>query len=309
MEENEQREIGQTIESELHVSVIDFEELGTGATGSVFKVRLDAAPFVVALKYSKHGQMLKEEYLSLKFLSDNAKFLSPKVFFLKERPNGETSYLCMQFYAGISAENIRWSMKKGDIRKKFATDAVDNLLSLHQTKNDTYGKVFSQARYDDWHAFYYPFAEFALRAAQDAEKKGNFVSDVVRQMEKALACYTTIFDEPIQKATLCHGDYWTPNLMVTQNGDFLGAIDPFQLIWADPEYDLFPLIGGNGKKLKLFETYCAKQQVSQKCSLKNEFYYLFSEVFWFTRTKNKYDNFLKYRSACLKREMKKYKIK
>ena len=106
--------------------------------------------------------------------------------------------------------------------------------------------------------------------------------------------------------TLIHGDYWMPNFIINpQKGKLVGVVDPFNVMWAEPEYELFGLTVGCGKRLQLYDIYKSKVKTSLYCDAKLELYALFNELYWY-KTLGKIDfGYLKYRSRRLLKELAK----
>ena len=76
-------------------------------------------------------------------------------------------------------------------------------------------------------------------------------------------------------ACLCHGDFRMPNLIIDfWKSELAGAVDPFDMLWAEPEYEIFCLTLGFGEKLKLFDEYKKRNSTSKYCDLKVELYVL-----------------------------------
>ena len=105
--------------------------------------------------------------------------------------------------------------------------------------------------------------------------------------------------------TLIHGDYWQPNFIVNPDTYALvGVIDPFNILWAEPEYELFTLTVGGSKKLKLYENYKSKITPSKYCDLKVELYALYNELLWYKKLGSVTTGYLLYRSRRLISQMK-----
>lgn len=101
-------------------------------------------------------------------------------------------------------------------------------------------------------------------------------------------------------ATLTHGDYWMPNFIIdTKSMSLKGVIDPFNVMWAEPEYELFTLTVGYGKNLHLYEIYKSKKKTSEHCDIKVELYALFNELLWYKTLGNVGFDYLEFRSKRL----------
>lgn len=128
-------------------------------------------------------------------------------------------------------------------------------------------------------------------------------------MRKAFDNYDKVFSEPISAPTLTHGDFWLPNILVDRKSlRVTGVLDPFNVMWADSDYELFALIAGRGNKYKIYDTYKKLHNISDKCDLKLEYYALFSEIYWYSITHHKYDNFLKSKAKLLEKQLRRFNI-
>ena len=73
-----------------------------------------------------------------------------------------------------------------------------------------------------------------------------------------------------------------PNLLVDKKTlKFVGCVDPFNLMWAESEYEIFTMI--LYPHLKLYKEYKKRVNVSKMVDLKARMYSLFSEVYWFEK--------------------------
>ena len=151
--------------------------------------------------------------------------------------------MIMEHFDGVSADKLKSIKKAG----KILPDMIaDNLLKIHSVHNDKFGPV-NHAVYDTWYQYY-------------------------SELDKIL-CGSN--GEP----TLIHGDYWQPNFIVNPDTyELVGIIDPFNIMWAEPEYELFALTVGGSKKLKLYENYKSRIVPTEHCDLKVEMYALYNEL-------------------------------
>ena len=85
--------------------------------------------------------------------------------------------------------------------------------------------------------------------------------------------------------------------------ELLAAVDPFNVMWAEPEYELFAMTVGYGEKLRLYELYKSKVQTSEYCDLKLEMYALYSELLWYKKLGSITHSYLKMRAKKLLKEL------
>lgn len=78
-----------------------------------------------------------------------------------------------------------------------------------------------------------------------------------------------------------------------------GVIDPFNVMWAEPEYELFTLTVGYGNNLHLYDIYKSKIKTSPSCDVKVELYALFNELLWYKTLGRVGFGYLKFRSKRL----------
>ena len=134
---------------------------------------------------------------------------------------------------------------------------------------------------------------------------GKLDNIVMQAVELSYAKFNIIFSEKVLMPTLIHGDYWMPNFIVDKKSmDLLAVVDPFNVMWADPEYELFALKAGLGEKLHLYELYKSKVNVSKYCDVKLAMYALYSELLWYKKLSDISHKYLETLSKRLLREMK-----
>lgn len=293
-----------TLEERLNCKIFDITEIGSGASASIFKVFLDRQPSLLAVKYGKYPDLLLDEYNTVKFISDRVDCKLPKLYdFIKE---SDFALIVMEYIDGKSATMKNLRFKFG--RKKLADEIVDNLLKIHSVHNDKFGPA-DNAVYDTWFDYYSEFATEIYSFTAEA-KKNNKVPDIVfKAVEASYKNLTKLIEETGDKPTLIHGDYWVPNFLVdTKAMELKGIVDPFNVMWTEPEYELFALTVGYGKNLRLYENYKSKVNVSRLCDLKVELYALYNELYWFKKLGKVSTAYLIFRSRRLLKQMKKNKI-
>lgn len=290
----------------LNCKISNITKVGNGAVGSVFKVVCDGEPKMLAVKISNNYDLMLKEAGNIQFINDRVDVGMPKIYFLDKIE--DYGIMGMQFLDGVGADKLKLTFKPKKLKQKLCLEVVENLERLQSICNDKYGRI-DDAVYDNWHDYYRPFAQKVLDFTKCDVEKGKFLSKVYEVMCTAMENYDKIFDEPISPPTLMHGDYWSPNIIVNPNTlDFVGLVDPFNLIWADKEYELFALVACKLKGCDFYKLYKSRNTVSEKCDLKIEFYALFSEVYWYSLTGNKYDGFMLMKAKYLKKQMHRFGI-
>lgn len=279
------------IEQRLNCTVTNYKRIGKGASGCIYKVNINIEPYALAVKINEVPKLIIDEYNSINFISSKVDCKLPKLYFV-ENVNRK-DILAMELIEG-SALNRKALLFKKD-KSKLANEIVDNLIKIHSVHNDKYG-VVNNATYDSWYECYNDFAKDIVDFTNQ--------SDVPKCVKKAVnQAYDMLFDiigEYSGLPTLTHGDYWAPNILIdSKNMSLKGIIDPFNVSFTEPEYELFTLTVGCGKSLHLYEIYKSKVKTTKNCDVKVELYALFNELLWY-KTLGKIDfGYLKYRSKRL----------
>lgn len=291
-------------ETKLGVSVTNITPIGKGASGAVFLVLCDNEPYKIAVKVSSHPELMQKEYEMLTFLKEKTESKVPELYFCEEE--NEKAYIAMEFIEGASGTDKTLMLRPG--RKHLADSIIDNLLLIQKAKNDKFGPI-GNAVYDTWKEYYREFADEIYSFALEMHSKGKLDSIVIQAVKLSYEKFDVIFREETGKPTLIHGDYWMPNFIIDKKKmELKAAVDPFNMMWAEPEYELFAMTVGTGKKLKLYETYKSKVTVSKLCDLKTELYALYSELLWYKKLGAISHDYLKLRSKGLIKQMNLHNI-
>ncbi len=296
--------ISEAVKSNLGISVLNISHAGKGASGSVYCVSCDNEPKRIAVKVSEHPELISEEAKMLMFLKEKTNSKIPDVyFFCKTEDSG---ILAMEFIDGISpTEKNLWYKPN---KKHLAESIVDNLLVIQQAHNDKFGP-YDKPIYDTWYDYYKEFAKEIYDFSLSMSTECKLDAIVMKAVEDSYNNLHKIFKEGTGKPTLIHGDYWLPNFIIDKESmELLAAVDPFNVMWAEPEYELFAMTVGYGKKLKLYELYKSKVKVSEYCDLKLEMYALYSELLWYKKLGSITHSYLRMRSKRLLKELKKHSL-
>lgn len=297
------------VESELTCKVLNCSKTGAGANGNVYKITIDEPPYTVAVKSAKNGSLLVKEKAYTDFILSKTDIPMPRTLFLKiNSDEAQKSYMCMEFLDGVNANDPKLLLRGRKAKARLRDSVIENLEKIQSVKGERYGS-FDSPEFDDWHAYYKPFSEKVILFAEDEIKKGNINPYVADIMRKAFDNYDTVFSEPISAPTLTHGDFWLPNILVNKKSlAVTGVLDPFNVLWADSDYELFAIIAGRGNSYKLYDTYKKLYNISDKCDLKLEYFALFSEMYWYSITHHKYDGFLKLKAQLLEKQLRRFNI-
>lgn len=278
--------------------------IGNGASGSVYRVECMGEPEIIAVKISEHSELMLREYEMLSFLKGNTASKIPQVYFFHNEEN--IGIIAMEYIKGVSGTDK--SLKYKFNKRHLAESIVDNLLEIQKVHNDKYGP-YNNATYSTWQEYYKIFADEIYEFSKEMFSENKLDSVVMKAVELSYSNFDKIFCEGVSVPTLIHGDYWMPNFIIDKRSmELLAAVDPFNVMWADREYELFALTVGFGKKMKLYEIYKSKVNVSRYCDMKLELYALYSELLWYKKLGSITHSYLKMRSKKLLKQMKKNKI-
>lgn len=290
------------IENFFHSKVLEYKYISSGANADIYRIDIAKPPFKVAVKICKLKNLIQNEYETIQFISDRVDCKLPELYYFKE--NAEFSYFVMEYFEGTSCDSKDLLFRFH--KRKLSEQIVDNLIKIQTVKNDKFGSI-NNAVYNTWLDYYSVFADEILAYTESVDNLNSMVLKAVRlsyaHLEKILSSTQNAVP------TLIHGDYWAPNFIIDKGRmELIGVVDPFNVLWAEPEYELFCLTVGAGKALHLYEIYKEKVSVSPFCDLKVELYSLYNELLWQKKGSNVYDGYLVMRSKRLLKQMKKSKL-
>ena len=227
-------------EANLDVTVTKISPLGKGASGSVCLVFCDKPPYKIAVKVSSHPELMAKEFRMLSFLKDKTESKVPDLYFYDEYDG--KSYIAMEYIEGVSGSDKMLMLKPG--RKHLAESIIDNLLIIQKAKNDKFGPI-DNAVYDTWKEYYREFADEIHSFTLEMHSKDRVDDTVAEAVKVSYEKFEDIFREITGEPALIHGDYWMPNFIIDKKKmELKAAIDPFNMMWAEPEYELFAMTVG-----------------------------------------------------------------
>lgn len=291
------KDIIKLIEEKMNCKVLNCFAVGRGGSASVYRTQINVAPYSVAVKINDIPSLIYDEYNSIEFISSRADCKLPKLYFA-QTVNGK-GVLAMELIEGVTASAKNLIFRKN--KAKLANEIVDNLIKIHSVHNDKYGLI-SDASYDSWYEYYGDFAKGIVDFTN-----GSDVPEIVKTaVNSAYDRRRQIIGAGVGKPTLAHGDYWLPNFIIDNKTMSLrGVIDPFNVSWTEPEYELFTLTVGYGRNLHLYDIYKSKVKTTANCDIKVEMYALFNELNWCKILGEIDFHYLKYRSKRLLKMMSK----
>ncbi|MEG1609317.1 MAG: fructosamine kinase family protein, partial [Clostridia bacterium] len=293
------------IKSIFNAKICDIQHIGNGISANVYKIIIDKPPFVVAIKVAIDGELLKKECDCIQFIYDIVDIKLPKIFDINIE--NKNNYILMQYFDGVACSDAKVLNAPIKTRQKIAAEIAENIVKLQNIKGEKYGNLF-EPQFENWNDYYKPFVLKMIDCAVELSKQGILQRSIVDTMNLAYKQYDNIFDEPISKPTLIHGDYWASNIIVDHEFHLIGVVDPFNAMWADSEYELFALNAVYGDKLPVLEEFQKLRKLSKKFDIKNEFYILFSEVYWVTIMKHDNNDYLSKIAKRLMLQLQKFNL-
>lgn len=268
------------VQNEMNCKVRKIKYLGGGSYGFAFLAETDCSPQKLVIKGCRVEGMHVAEARDLTLLRDGCPVVVPKVYFTYDATNEiPMDFICMDYIEGKDCfTNFSLLFKSKKSRLAFADEVTDVMNYWHSKTNDKFGLI-GNAVYDNWLDYYKPFARDILETARRLTDSGMLDDNTLKTMEAAWNNFDYIFSEPIEKASLIHGDLNVMNIMSDNKLQSISIIDPLESRWADKEYDLFQLRNLTGDRFYLYETYKKKYPVSEKCDIKCSFYGLYNEVY------------------------------
>lgn len=288
------------VEKQLNTKVKSVSECGKGASGSVYKVKITSDPFVLAVKSSKFSENLIKEKNMLDYLSARVSYKVPKTYFFSEE--NDAAFLAMDFIKGVSGKKKIAEFIPN--RKRLKSSIIDALMNAQSVHNNKFGK-YDNSVYDTWRDYYKDYFNDIYDFTKTKYDKKEIESVVMEAVELIGINLDEIFNEVSDVSCLCHGDFWMPNLIVNfWKSELAGAVDPFDMLWAEPEYELFCLTLGFGEKLKLYDEYKKRNKTTEYCDLKVELYALCNELNWYILLGEMEHSYIIFRAERLIEQMK-----
>ncbi len=292
--------IKSVVEKQMHTTVSKIRAVGNGASGSVYLVKITTEPYEIAVKTSKFYDAIRKEKDMLDFLSPKVSYKVPKTYFLHRENN--TVYLGMDYIKGMSGKSKYLAFVPS--RKRLRNSIIDALMNAQSVHNDKFGK-YDNPVYDTWAEYYKDYFVDIYAFTKAKFEKTEIEPEIMEAVELISKNFDEIFSVTYNTACLCHGDFWMPNLIIDfWKSELAGAVDPFDMLWAEPEYEIFCLTLGFGKKLKLYDEYKKRNSTSKYCDLKVELYALCNELNWYILLGEMGHDYLMFRAKRLIKKMK-----
>lgn len=208
----------------------------------------------------------------------------------------------MDYIKGMSGKSKYISLVPS--RKKLKNSIIDALMNAQRVHNDKFGK-YDNPIYDTWAEYYKDYFVDIYAFTKQKFEKNEIEDEIMEAVELINKNFDEIFSFTNNTACLCHGDFWMPNLIIDfWKSELAGAVDPFDMLWAEPEYEIFCLTLGFGEKLKLYDEYKRRNPTTKYCDLKVELYALCNELNWYILLCEMGHDYLMFRAKRLIKIMK-----
>lgn len=292
------------VEDEMQAAVQSVSAIGNGATATAYQVYLSTPPHKMVVKVGKYIDLLKKEKKSLDFLASKVHYKVPKTYFVTQ--DGDLAFLAMEHIEGLGGASQKALFLRN--KKHLADNVIDCFMDMQSVHNEKFG-VFENPIFDTWQAYYGDFFKGIFQFAKREYEMGRIPRVAIDAMHLIERNFDEIFKDVPTTACISHGDFWLANMLIDpQKCEVAGVIDPNNVAWVEPEFEIFALTVGNGKHLRLYQNYKKRVKPSKYCDLKIELYALCNELLWYQQLGFAPINYIKYRARRLKRQMKKQKL-
>lgn len=243
---------------------------------------MPVSPYKLIVKACRVSGMHISEANALNLLGNDTLIHIPTVYFTVDAGDEIPMDFIVEEY--VNGTDCFTDFKKLFLTKrtkqKFANNIVDALAHWHSITYEKFGSI-DNPEFDSWLDFYKPYAKDILDTALKMHTDGKINDKTIKVMQTAWKNFDYIFSEPIEHASLIHGDLNVMNVMSDGKLNITAIIDPLECRWADKEYDLFQLRNLTGESFKLYDTYKTKYPVSKNVDLKCSFYAVYHEIYCF----------------------------
>jgi fructosamine-3-kinase len=193
------------------VNIIDsIHHVGGGSINNTLQIKTNSGNYFIKWNFAEmFPEMFKKEVAGLRILKETSEIMVPGV--VLQNDFEKYSYLILKFIESARPQkdfwiNFGYSMAKlhRHTNSYFGLDHNNYIGSLPQN-NRLHG---------DWVSFFIEERlEFQIKLARDNQL---IDSSIVRHFEKLFMVISEIF--PVEKPSLLHGDLWSGNFMVAENG-------------------------------------------------------------------------------------------
>ncbi|WP_274475722.1 fructosamine kinase family protein [Mangrovimonas aestuarii] len=204
------KDLIQKLSTILEETVLEISTMPGGDISSIFKLKTPSRLLVIKLHNGELGhQILQSEKLALKTIASTKTIATPKIYSSGILDN--KAYLVM--------ECINSKTPTSDNQERLGHD----LATLHKITSDNFGFIEnnfigslpqSNTNHDNWIDFY--INERLFPQLKTAEKKGLLNFSNIPQINTMASVCKELMPEVVP--SLLHGDLWSGNFMIDQNG-------------------------------------------------------------------------------------------
>jgi len=226
-------------------------QIGTGAFGLVYDVKLACPPHRAVIKIQKFPGWGQRERQQLELLRQYSPVPVPQIYYYQPETSAMCEALVMEYLPGVPGKSLRDPAPL--IRQRVTCDIIDTLRALHAVHHpEGYGDI-DGPYYEHWWDFYGQRVR-AVHAYLQRPLPGDAPLDsaILRMAERSLAEGERIFASHRGNAVLVHGDFCLNNLLFDPaTRRIVGLIDPLDLHWGERELDLVNLTKSRGERFQL----------------------------------------------------------
>lgn len=195
---------------EKPAQINEIRSVGGGCINEAFSLKTTVGKFFIKFNSAAaFPGMFKKEAKGLKILADTKTIDIPEVIHTSE--TGNYSYLILQY------------IEKGEASSNFWNDFGIKLADLHRNTSEYFGLdhdnyIGSLVQKNNFHSDFFSFfiTERIEPQLKDARNKGAFSQSGTRYFDSLFNKLPDII--PVEKPALIHGDLWSGNFIVTENG-------------------------------------------------------------------------------------------
>ena len=207
------------IEEKLRSKIKSISSISGGCISDAFKITIDnGTNFFLKYNLTASNDMFIKEANGLKELA------KPNAIRIPEALCFDEDYILLEY------------LSTGSRKKNFFKEFGQSFAEMHKFTSDSFGfyednyigsnpqiNIPNAKEKNDWVSFY--FNKRILFQLQLAEKLGNSTDALSKGISKLENKIDGIIGESTEKPSLLHGDLWSGNYMVDENGDAV-LIDP-----------------------------------------------------------------------------------
>ena len=240
---------------------------------AIYRIATNKDEYVMKLYNDEHKGDIEEK--ALYYLRKASYIKVPKVYNIYEKnENIPYSAIIME---KISDGKILTKVPK-KIQHRVVKDVIDNIIFKENDYDlGSFGEI-GKEKYSTWQEYY------KKRAKEDTEKAKSLLINkrininTYLDVQDKYFNFDTIFREPIERATLVHGNCSIDNIFFNEDGEAVALINPHIAMYGDKEYETISLDKRKNNGLDILAEYKRRIPLSSNYEEKYEFYYLYDLI-------------------------------